>query len=114
MEYALIVLSILTVQSICFKKFNHSFMKNFANYFIFNFLYCIIVILIFSILNSRPHGISNLTVILAVSFGVLFIVATFSYMKAMENGPLSYASLMYLFGILIPIVFGMILWDSVG
>jgi len=114
MEYLLLFLSILifTIQTVSFKEFNRSFMKNLSSYFMFNFLYFGMVVVINLIPNPVLGEIHAATAILAVSFGVIFVLGILCYMKAMENGPLSLSSLIYSFGIIVPIAFGFFLWDE--
>ena len=110
---ALLVTTLLfATQTVCFKMFNRTYMKNLASYFIFNFLYFGIVVLIFLIIGGIPRFIETYTLALGISFGVLFVLVIFSYMKAMETGPLSYSSLFFSFGLLVPIVFGTFLWNE--
>ncbi len=114
MEYLLLFLSIVifTIQTISFKEFNRSFMKNLSSYFMFNFLYFAMVVIIFLIPNPVLGEIHAATAILAVAFGVIFVLGVLCYMKAMETGPLSLSSLIYSFGIIVPITLGFFLWDE--
>lgn len=114
MDYTFMFISILifALQTLSFKEFNRSFMKNLASYFMFNFLYFNVVVLTFILLNTKPEGIHLQTAILAVAFGVLFVITILLYMKAMEEGPLSFSSLLFSFGILVPIICGVFLWNE--
>jgi drug/metabolite transporter (DMT)-like permease len=114
MTYFFIVLTVLlfTIQNVCIKLFNRSFMKNLASYFLFNAIYFGIVVLIMAAADIRPVHVHAPTVILGVLFGIVFMVAFLLYMKAMENGPLSYTYLIFSFGLLLPIVFGIFIWKE--
>jgi drug/metabolite transporter (DMT)-like permease len=114
MNYLAILIATLLfgTQTVCFKFFNRTYMKNFASYFFFNFLYFGTVVLIFLISSGFPKVIDPYTWSLGVSFGVVFVVTIFCYMKAMETGPMSYSSLFFSFGLLVPVVFGTFLWNE--
>ena len=114
MDYALLILTILifTVQTFSFKEFNRHYMKNLASYFLFNAIYFCIVVLIFLAVNRDVEPISSVTVILAVAFGVLFILTILLFMKAMEHGPLSYSSLIFSLGLLVPVIYGALFWQE--
>lgn len=114
MDYALLILTIIifAVQTICFKEFNRLFMKNLASYFLFNTLYFSLVILIYLAVNRQVEPLSSLTTILALIFGVLFTVTILMLMKAMEKGPLSYSSLIFSLGLLVPVIFGALFWKE--
>ena len=114
MDYALLILTIFifAVQTICFKEFNHRFMKNLASYFLFNTLYFSLVILIYLAVNRQVEPLSLLTIILALIFGVLFTLTILMLMKAMEKGPLSYSSLIFSLGLLVPVIFGALFWHE--
>lgn len=114
MNYLAILIAVLLFggQTVSFKLFNQNYMKNLASYFLFNFLYFGIVVLIFLLPNGVPKVIDQYTLIFGVSFGVLFVFTIFCYMKAMETGPMSYSSLFFSFALLVPIVFGAFLWNE--
>lgn len=114
MDYLMILLSILifTIQTICFKQFNHLFMKNIKSYFIFNTLYFSIVAGILSLSGTDFSSLSTITIITSLVFGILFIVTMLLYMSAMGNGPLSYTSLLFSFGLLVPVIVSTVLWDE--
>ena len=114
MDYALLILAILifTVQTYSFKEFNRRYMKNLASYFLFNAIYFCIVVLIFLVVNRDVEPISPITFILALVFGVLFILTILLYMKAMEYGPLSYSTLIFSLGLLVPVLYGALFWQE--
>jgi drug/metabolite transporter (DMT)-like permease len=114
MNYLLILLSIVifTVQTLCFKEFSSRFMKNLASYFVFNSFYFGIVVAIFLFLKGNFTGFDYITVILGVTFGIGFIASMLCYMKAMGMGPLSYTSLIFSFGIIVPVIVGLIFWNE--
>lgn len=103
---------LFTIQTICFKEFNRSFMKNLSSYFIFNFMYFTIVVIIFWIARANAEGFDPSTIMLGVVFGILFVCTILLYMKAMETGPLSYTALAFSFGLLVPIIFGVSFWSE--
>lgn len=114
MNYILILctICILTIQTLCFKEFNRSFMKNVSSYFLFNFMFFSVVVTVFVVSGVSIWGYDPATLGLGALFGVLFIVAIFCYMKAMENGPLSFTILFNSFGILIPVLSGVLFWNE--
>jgi drug/metabolite transporter (DMT)-like permease len=88
-----------------------SHMKNIASYFLFNFIYFSMVVLIVLILGGfkglKPH-----TLWFGMSFGALFVGTILCYMKAMETGPLSYSALFFSFGLVVPILYGLFFWNE--
>lgn len=114
MNYLAILVTILlfTIQTVCFKVFNRTYMKNLSNYFIFNFLYFSVVVLIFFLTGGIPTGFDPYTIIFGMSFGVLFILTIFCYMKAMETGSMSYSTLFFSLALLVPIIFGTFFWHE--
>ncbi|HZJ82203.1 MAG TPA: EamA family transporter [Clostridia bacterium] len=103
---------IFMFQTISFKEFNLKYMKNIASYFLFNFIYFSLTVLILWILSGGIKSLNPYTLWMGISFGIVFIGAIFSYMKAMELGPLSYSALFNSFGLLIPIIFGLFFWNE--
>lgn len=114
MDYLLLLMAILlfSIQTISFKEFNRSFMKNLNNYFLFNFSYFSLVVLILLAFNREFEGLSPITLVLGLSFAAVFILTMLLYMKAMENGPLAYSSLLFSFGIVVPVIFGIFFWQE--
>jgi drug/metabolite transporter (DMT)-like permease len=114
MDYALILIPIVmfSIQTISFKDFNKNLMKNMDSYFLFNFLYFSLAVIIFIVFNREWEVIRPLTVLLATGFGLLFMTVILLYMKAMSLGPLSYSSLLFSMAMLVPIIFGAVFWDE--
>ncbi len=111
--YLLLTGSILlfAIQTVCFKEFSRRFMKNKADYFFFSGLYFLVVVGILLVINGFGK-IQLQTLLIAVPFGILFIVAILLYMKAMEIGSLSFSALVFSFGLLVPIIFGQLFWNE--
>lgn len=114
MNYLVIIVAtlIFALQTVGFKVFNRTYMKNLSNYFIFNFLYFAVVILIFLLIGGIPTYFDPYTLGLGITFGVLFILSIFCYMKAMETGSMAYSSLFFSFGLIVPIIFGACFWQE--
>lgn len=114
MNYLLIIATVIifTVQTMCFKEFSSRFMKNLASYFAFNSFYFSIVVVIFLFLKGGFTDFKNITIILGAAFGIGFITTMLCYMKAMDIGPLSYTTLIFSFGIILPIIIGLIFWNE--
>lgn len=114
MNYLLILCTVLllVIQTLCFKEFTRTYMKNVASYFIFNFLFFCVVVVIFFATGISTSGFDLSTVVLGALFGVVFIITIFCYMKAMETGPLSFTILFSSFGIMIPVFIGLIFWNE--
>jgi drug/metabolite transporter (DMT)-like permease len=114
MDYLLLILSIFILfsQTISYKEFNRSFMKNLASYFLFNFSYFSLIVLVLLVFNREFEALSLLTIVLGILFGPLFILTMLFYMKAMENGPLAYSSLLFSFGIVVPVIVGIFFWHE--
>ena len=114
MNYLLLLLVILvfSVQTLCFKLFSRTYMKNLASYMAFNSLYYAVIVAALAVSGVQLHGLHGLTAVLAVAFGIVFVASIFLYMKAMEHGPLSLSSLAFSFGLLVPILFGAAFWNE--
>lgn len=100
------------VQTLCFKAFSRHYMKNLASYMAFNSLYFAAIVIAFAAIGLNLNGLHTLTLILGASFGAGFVVTIFLYMKAMDNGPLALSSLVFSFGLLVPILFGALFWNE--
>lgn len=114
MNYLLLFTNILlfTVQTLCFKEFNRSYMKNLSNYFFFNFLYYSVIVLVFLTAMESMKPFHIYTIVIGGCFGILYVVTILCYMKAMELGPLSYTSLFFSFGIVVPVAYGLFFWNE--
>jgi drug/metabolite transporter (DMT)-like permease len=114
MEYALLVMNmfIFATQTVAFKEFNRRFMKNLASYYLFNTFYFTIVVLVCLAVGGTMASPSFTTIVLGVVHGALFILTMLLYMKSMEQGPLSYASLIFSLGLLVPVVFSALAWKE--
>lgn len=106
----LVLFAPFSVQAMAFKEFNRSFMKNLRSYFVFNTLYTGIVALFFFIVNGGRLAAHASTIVTGVSFGICTVITVLFYMKAMENGPLAYTSLLYAFAIIVPVILDVIVW----
>lgn len=100
-----------SVQTICFRQFNRYFMKNLTSYFIFNTLFFTIVSATYIVVKPS-FNYHSYSIIFGVIFGLLFVATMFFYMKGMETGPLSYTSLLYSLGLIIPVIFGLLFWGE--
>ena len=101
-----------TLQTLCFKVFNTTYMKNTASYMLFNFFTSILVAVVLFIFAGTNQSYHFETIIIGMFFGVDLILTVFFYTKAMGSGPLSLTSLFYSCGILVPIVAGIVLWNE--
>lgn len=100
------------IQNIFFKLNSQYFMKNIASFSLFNAISSAIIVVITFILNPRLQHVEVSSIILAVFLGLGYIGAILLFMKAMECGPTSYTTLIYSFGLLIPILFGLFVWKE--
>jgi drug/metabolite transporter (DMT)-like permease len=114
MEYALLVMTmfIFATQTVAFKEFNRRYMINLASYYLFNTFYFTIVVLICLAVSRTLTQPSMTTIVLGFVHGALFILTMLLYMKSMEQGPLSYASLIFSLGLLVPVIFSAIIWKE--
>ena len=101
-----------TFQTISFKQFNRLFMKNAASYFMFFALAFILICGIFMALRVDISRFTPSMTALSLAFAAAFISAMFFYMKAMENGPLGLSFLFFSAGMLVPIIFGIIVYNE--
>ncbi|HZJ57284.1 MAG TPA: EamA family transporter [Clostridia bacterium] len=113
MNYVMVIacIFIFMFQTISFKEFNKSHMKNIASYFLFNFIYFGMVVLILLALGGFK-GLKPYTLWLGISFGTLFVGTILCYMKAMGMGPLSFTALFFAFGLVVPILYGLFFWNE--
>jgi drug/metabolite transporter (DMT)-like permease len=114
MNYLAILAAIFVfaLQTVSFKIFNRTYMKNLSSYFIFNFLYFTVAVLVFLFVGGIPTYIDPYTLVLGITFGALFILTIFCFIKAMETGSMAYSSLFFSFGLIIPIIFGAFFWQE--
>lgn len=114
MIYFMIFCSITSFSAltICLKLFNRDFMKNLASYFAYNFLLFSLTVAIVTIIGGGIKGFHTYTIVLGVSFGITINITLYSYMKAMETGPLSYTSLFFSLALIIPAFFGIVFWGE--
>ena len=114
LEYLLILVAIVmfTIQTISFKEFNKNLMKNLDSYFLFNFIYFSLAVLVFVAFNREWEQIQLLTLVLSSAFGLLFLATILLYMKAMELGPLSFSTLLFSMALLVPVVSGALFLDE--
>ena len=87
-------------------------MKNPASYFIFNAIYFTMICAIYALLGVNASNFELAIAALGLLFAVSFISAMYFYMKAMENGPLGLSFLFFSSGILVPILFGIIVYNE--
>lgn len=100
------------LQTLCWKIFSQKYLKNRSSYFLFNTLYFIVCIVTFLIFFGLNFEFRMITWVFGICFGVLFVVTTLLYIKSMETGPLSYATLLFSFGIIIPVFVGIQFWGE--
>ncbi|WP_455381765.1 EamA family transporter [Salinispira pacifica] len=103
---------LLAGQTLAFKEFNRRFMANPASYYLFNVAYLLPVVLILALTGGSLESPALLTIVLGSLFGAVFVGATLSYMKAMETGPMSFASLFFSLGLLLPVLAGVLFWGE--
>jgi drug/metabolite transporter (DMT)-like permease len=59
-----------------------------------------------------PKTVNPLTIVFGVGFGVLFIVTLLFYGMALKTGPLSYTSLLFSAGMVIPVLSGVLVFHD--
>lgn len=101
-----------SLQTLSFKDFSQHLMQGIESYFLFNFLYFGLSVLIFAGMNRKWESVHPMTAILAVCFGFIFIMSIYLYMQAMSLGPVSISSLIYSMAMFIPILCGALFWDE--
>ncbi len=74
-------------------------------------MYAVITLIFLPAFRGLP-GVSPATVLLAITFGITFIVTIVAYSKAMSLGPLGYTALFFSGGLLVPVVTGSLLWNE--
>ena len=109
--FALAILC-FTFQNISFKQFNIHYKKNPASYFIFTSIFFLSVSAIFLIMGIDVSLFDPGVAALGLMFAVSFIVAINLFMKALENGPLGLSFLFFSAGIIVPILFGIIVFSE--
>lgn len=108
----LVAIVMFTAQTISFKDFNKNLMKNLDSYYLFNFFYFTLSVLVFVVFNRAWEPVSPLTLLLSAGFGFLFLATILLYMKAMETGPLAFSTLLFSMALLVPILFGALFLDE--
>lgn len=114
MNYFLLLLTIvfLTAQTLVFKAFNRSFQLDGTSFFAFNLLNYAVVVCCYLLIGGKIAPPFPGTIAFGMAFGIVFVTIVYSYMKAMETGPLSFSVLALSFGIAIPIVYGSLFWNE--
>ena len=101
-----------TFQNISFKQFSSGYLKNSASYFIFNAIYFTMICGIYVAVGVSPSHFEPAVIALGLLFAISFISAIYFYMKALEHGPLGLSFLFFSAGILLPILFGIIVYNE--
>lgn len=70
------------------------------------------MVILFFVTSSEIHAFDPFTLLLGAGFGIMYVTTVFSYTKAMESGPLSYTSLFFSAGLLLPIMFGVVFFGE--
>ena len=109
--FALAILS-FTFQNISFKQFNMGYMKNPASYFLFTSIFFAMVTVMYLAVGIDTSLFDLGVAALGLMFAVSFITAIYLFMKAMENGPLGLSFLFFSAGIIVPILFGIIVYNE--
>lgn len=99
-------------QNLFFKLNSQHFMINMASFSVFNAISSALIVVITFVINPHLKPVELHIVILAILLGISYIGAILLFMKAMECGPTSYTALIYSFGLLIPILFGLFIWKE--
>ena len=105
-------ITLFTVQNISFKQFNRLFMHSADSYFLFSAIYFTLICLIYMAMGVDTAHFTLLTIALALMFAASFVCAMFFYMKAMEHGPLGLSFLFFSAGMLLPILFGIVVFSQ--
>jgi drug/metabolite transporter (DMT)-like permease len=108
----LLVIILYTLQTFCFKIFNSKYMKNISSYFIFNLVSSLIISLLFFVFAGKSQTYHSYTILIGITFGVFYLLTVFFYTKAMETGPLSLSTLIYMSSVLMPVLAGTIFWGE--
>ncbi|MHB0895955.1 MAG: hypothetical protein ACYC1A_00220 [Spirochaetales bacterium] len=114
MNYFLLLLTIafLTAQTLVFKGFNRSFKLDNSSFFAFNLVNYTVVVCTYLLIGGKIASPFPSTIAFGMAFGIVFVTIVYSYMKAMETGPLSFSVLALSFGIVLPIVYGSLFWNE--
>ena len=114
MNYFLLLLTIafLTAQTLVFKGFNRSFKLDNSSFFAFNLVNYTVVVCTYLLIRGKIASPFPSTIAFGAAFGIVFVMIVYSYMKAMETGPLSFSVLALSFGIVLPIVYGRLFWNE--
>ena len=105
-------IGLFTFQNISFKQFNRLFMKNAASYFVFSAMSFTLICGIFIVPGIDISRFTLPMTVLGLMFAIVFICAMFFYMRAMEHGPLGLSFLFFSAGMLVPILFGILVYSE--
>ena len=114
MEYTYLAIAVITftIQTLCFREFGKRFIKNLRSYFLFQGFSFTLTVVLLLLYNGIPTSIHPLTLYIGISFGFLFVFAIFSYITAMESGSMALSALLFSFGLVIPVIYGLFFWDE--
>jgi len=107
-----VIVGFYSFQNICFKQFNRLYMKGMDSYFMFSALYFALICCIFLVMGVDLSQFNLPLIALGTMFAVSFVGAIFFYMKAMEHGPLGLSFLFFSAGMLLPIAFGIVVYNE--
>jgi len=108
-----VAISAFVIQTVFIKIYNEKYMFNMACYSFFyltSSVLTVALLLIFA--GGMPVGVHPETIILGISFGMLFVFTIMIYGKAMRTGPLSYTTLLFSAGLVIPVVSGLLFFKE--
>ncbi len=104
--------TLISIQNLCLKVFGaRGFLKNAASFYIYSMGYQLMAIVIFSF-GAKFDNVSPATFWLAVFSGFIYVFAFLLYSKAMAMGPMSFTTLLFNLGVVIPVIFGMAVWHE--
>jgi drug/metabolite transporter (DMT)-like permease len=95
-----------------FKQLGRGLMRGRSDMFLFTALHLIVSIMVLVIAGLRLSDVSLVTAGIAVLFGIFQLVNIASLMMAFERGPVSYTSLFYTAGMLIPVLVSVLAWGE--
>lgn len=114
MEYTYLALVVLTftIQTFCIREFGKRYMKNLSSYFLFQGVSFTLTVILLLIYSGIPTSINPVTLYIGISFGFIFVFAIFSYITAMKSGSMALSALIFCFGLVVPVIYGLFFWEE--
>ena len=108
-----VIIFAFVLQTAFIKVFNERYNENLASYSMFYAASSVITVAcLIAWAGGVPKIAHPMTIVFGVAFGTLFMATLLVYGMAMKTGPLSYTTLLFSAGMVIPVIAGVLLFHD--